>query len=88
MGKRLRCPLRSFSLLKQADVAKGVSKVSFIQARDILRPRLTVAIATLYLVLSGFDVQAGPQPTVETPTNRQASSFLPAAILSGPHHQV
>ena len=81
-------PPRSLSRLKRADVTKGVSMNPFIQMRDILKLRLTVVIATLCLVLFWRDVRAATQPTVEAPTNRQASSFLPAGMLTSPHHQV
>ncbi len=61
---------------------------SFIQVRDVLKLRLAVVIANLCLVLFWSDVRAVTQPMVEMPIDRQASSFLPAGMLTGPHHRV
>jgi hypothetical protein len=88
MGKAPLCVVCGFSPKKRAEVSKGVGEVSFIQVRDVLKLRVTVVIAILCLVLFGSDVRAATQLKLETPTKRQASSFLPAGILTGPHHRV
>jgi hypothetical protein len=65
----------------------GLSCFSTV-SRGVLKPRLTVVIAILCLVLSWRDARAATQPAVEVPTYRQASSFLPAGMLTGSHHRV
>ncbi|HAA03140.1 MAG TPA: hypothetical protein DCE18_07195, partial [Syntrophobacteraceae bacterium] len=62
--------------------------VHIVRVKHLQIVRLTMTVVTLCLMPLGADGRAGAQAMAETPSGRQASSFLPVSLLTSSQHRV